>query len=116
LKKAEPRFVVEARLIEPSEIPTPQDIAPYRRALLVNGYNVVRVISGSYQKKKIMAAHWVIEDGRVIEDAKRIKGKTYRMVLEPFADHPELEGERLIMDSDEFKLPLYFELSNSSLK
>jgi hypothetical protein len=52
----------------------------------------------------------VIEDGRVLKDAKREKGKTYRMVLERYDDHPELEGERLIMDSDEFKLPLYYEL------
>jgi len=109
-KKTIKRVVVEARLTDPSVIPTPQDIAPYRRALLVNDYEVVRVISGSYRQQKIMAAHWVIEDGRVLMEAKREKGKTYRMVLERFDDHPELEGERLIMDSDEFKLPLYYEL------
>jgi hypothetical protein len=34
------------------------------------------------------------------------------MVLERFDDHPELEGERLIMDSDEFKLTLHYELRN----
>jgi hypothetical protein len=109
-KKTIKRVVVEARLTDPSVIPTPQDIAPYRRALLVNGYEVVRVISGFYRHKKIMAAHWVIEDGRVLEDAKREKGKTYRMILERFDDHQELEGERLIMDSDEFKLTLHYEL------
>ena len=108
-KKEIERLVVEARLVEPSVIPTPQDIAPYRRALLVNGYDVIRVISGSYRQKKIMVAHWVIEDARVLKDAKREKGKSYKMVLERYDDHPELEGERLIMDSDEFKLPLYLE-------
>ena len=110
LRKAMPRVVVEARLTDLSVIPTPQDIAPYRRALLVNGYEVVRVISGSYRQKKIMAAHWVIEEGQVLKEAIREKGKTYRMVLERYDDHPELEGERLIMDSDEFKLPLFYEL------
>jgi hypothetical protein len=104
--------VVEARLTDPSVMPKPRDIAPYRRALLVNGYEVIRVISGSYRPKKVMAAHWVIEDGQVLEKAKREKGKTYRMVLERFDDHPELEGERLIMDSDEFKLTLHYELRN----
>ena len=112
LKKPIKRAVIEARLTDPSVIPTPQDIAPYRRALLVNGYEVVRVISGAYRQKKIMAAHWVIEDGQVLRDAKREKGKTYRMSLERYDDHPELEGERLIMDSDEFKLPLYYEPRN----
>jgi hypothetical protein len=111
-KKTIKRLVIEARLTDPSIIPTPQDIAPYRRALLVNGYEVVRVVSGSYRQKKIMAAHWVIEDGRVIGEAKREKGETYRMILERFDDHSELEGERLIMDSDEFKLPLYYVLRN----
>ncbi len=110
--KTPKRLVVEARLTEPSVIPSPQDIAPYRRALLVNGYEVVRVISGSYGRRKLMAAHWVIEDAIVLQDAIRQKGKTYRMVLERYDDHPELEGERLIMDSDEFRLPLYYELRN----
>ncbi len=109
-RKAINPLVVEARLMDLSVIPAPQDIAPYRRALLVNGYDVVRVISGAYRQKKIMAAHWVIEEGQVLKDAIREKGKTYRMVLERYDDHPELEGERLIMDSDEFKLPLFYEL------
>lgn len=103
------RLVVEARLTDLAVTPTPQDIVPYRRALLVNGYQMIRVVSGSYRPKKIMVAHWVIEEGRVLTEAKRQKGKTYRMVLERFDDHPELEGERLIMDSDEFKLPLFYE-------
>jgi hypothetical protein len=109
-RKTIQRLVVEARLMDSSAIPAPRDIAPYRRALLVNGYDVVRVISGSYRSKKIMAAHWVIEEGQVLTDAIREKGKTYRMVLEHYDDHPELEGERLIMDSDEFKLTLFYEL------
>jgi hypothetical protein len=109
-RKTIPRVVVEARLTDLSAVPKPRDIAPYRRALLVNGYEVVRVISGSYRQKKIMAAHWVIEEGEVLKEAIREKGKTYRMVLERYDDHPELEGERLIMDSDEFKLPLFYEM------
>ncbi len=76
----------------------------------MNGYEVVRVISGSYRQKKIMVAHWVIEEGQVLKEAIREKGKPYRMVLELYNDHPELEGERLIMDSDEFKLLLFYEL------
>lgn len=109
-RKTVQRLTVEARLTDLSVIPKPQDIAPYRRALLVNGYDVVRVISGSYRQKKIMAAHWVIEEGLILKDAIREKGKSYRLVLERYDDHPELEGERLIMDSDEFKLTLFYEL------
>ena len=109
-KKAAKRLIVEARLTDLSVTPSPQDIAPYRRALLVNGYEVLRVVSGSYRQKKLMAAHWVIEEGKVLPEAAREKGKIYRLVLERYDDHPELEGERLIMDSDEFKLTLFYEI------
>jgi hypothetical protein len=109
-RKTPERLIVEARLTDLSVTPTPQDIAPYRRALLVNGYEVLRVVSGSYRQKKLMAAHWVIEDGNVLPEAVREKGKVYRLVLERYDAHPELEGERLIMDSDEFKLLLYYEI------
>lgn len=109
-RKPLPRVVVEARLTEPSAIPAPQDIAPYRRGLLAQGYEVVKVLAGTYREKKIMAAHWVILDGHVLEEARRARGKVYRLALERFDDHPELEGERITMDSDEFTLPLYYEV------
>ncbi|MCX6992768.1 MAG: hypothetical protein NT011_06450 [Kiritimatiellaeota bacterium] len=104
------RLVLTARPVEFSRIPLPAAIAPYRRALVVNRYDVDRVAEGRYAEKQIMVAHWAIRDGRVLPTAARDKTKTYHLVLEPFDEHPELEGERLIMDSDEFRLPLYYEI------
>ena len=104
------RLVLTARPVEFSRIPLPAAIAPYRRALVVNRYEVELVTEGRYAEKQIMVAHWAIRDGRVLPAALRDKTKTYRLVLEPFDEHPELEGERLIMDSDEFRLPLYYEI------
>jgi hypothetical protein len=104
------RLVLTARPVELSRIPLPAAIAPYRRALVVNRYDVDRVAEGRYAEKQIMVAHWAIRDGRVLPTAARDKTKTYRLVLEPFDEHPELEGQRLIMDSDEFRLPLYYEV------
>ena len=104
------RLVLTARPVELSRIPSPAAIAPYRRALVVNRYDVVLVAAGRYAEKQIMVAHWAIRDSRVLPTAARDKSKTYRLVLEPFDEHPELEGERLIMDSDEFGLPLYYEI------
>lgn len=106
------RLVLTARPVELSRIPLPAAIAPYRRALVVNRYDVDRVAEGRYAEKQIMVAHWAIRDGRVLPTAARDKTKTYRLVLEPFDEHPELEGERLIMDSDEFRLPLYYEIGS----
>ncbi|MDP2989016.1 MAG: hypothetical protein Q8O57_00420, partial [Kiritimatiellota bacterium] len=104
------RLVLTAHPVEFSRIPLPAAIAPYRRALVVNRYDVDRVAEGRYAEKQIMVAHWAIRDGRVLPTAARDKTKTYCLVLEPFDAHPELEGERLIMDSDEFRLRLYYEV------
>lgn len=104
------RLVLTARPVELSRIPLPAAIAPYRKALVVNRYNVDAVAEGQYAAKQVMVAHWAIRDGRVLPKAARDQTKIYRLVLEPFDAHPELEGERLIMDSDEFHLPLYYDV------
>jgi len=104
------RLVLTARPVELSRIPSLAAIAPYRRALIVNRYEVEQVTEGRYAEKQIMVAHWAIRDGRVLPTAARAKTQSYRLVLEPFDEHLELEGQRLIMDSDEFHLPLYYEI------
>jgi hypothetical protein len=106
------RLVVEARVLEPAPIPTPKSILPYRRALFVNEYEVVQVLEGSYEGTKILAAHWVIRDGQVLATAAREPGNVYRMTLEAYDAHLELEGERLVMDSDEFELRLYYDINS----
>jgi len=107
-RKAE-RLVVEARVLQSYAIPTPESILPYRRALLVNEYEVIKVLEGAYDKKKLLVAHWVIRDGQVLETAAREQGSVQRMTLGAYDDHHELEGERLVMDSDEFELRLYYD-------
>lgn len=109
------RLVLTARPVELARIPSPAAIAPYRQALVVNRYDVERIAEGRYAEKQIMVAHWAIRDGQVLPTAARDKTKTYRLVLELFDEHPELEGQRLIMDSDEFRLPLYYEIESEVL-
>lgn len=108
-----PRLALEARLIEASRLPTPESISPYRRALAVNRYRVEKLIEGRYAEAEIMVAHWVIMDGAVLSSARRERDTVQRLTVEPFDGHPELEGERLIMDSDEFHLPLYYDIGNN---
>jgi hypothetical protein len=105
-------LVVEARVLEAAPIPTPRSILPYRRAMLVNEYEVVQVLEGSYEGTKILVAHWVIRDGEVLATAAREAGSVHRMTLEAYDAHPELEGERLVMDSDEFELRLYYDIKS----
>jgi hypothetical protein len=68
-------------------------------------------MEGNCPEREIMAATWSILDGQTLSGAGRSSpGRIFRMSLEPFSDHPELEGERQIMDGDRFDLPLYYEI------
>jgi len=78
----------------------------------VNDYKVVNVLEGSYQESKILVAHWVIRDGKVLNTAVREPGTLHRMTLEAYDEHAELEGERLVMDSDAFDLPLFYDVDS----
>jgi hypothetical protein len=110
--KPSTQLVVEARVLEAAPIPTPKSILPYRRALLVNEYEVVQVLEGSYDGTKLLVAHWVIREGQVLATAERAPGSVHRMTLEAYDAHPELEGERLVMDSDAFELRLYYDINS----
>lgn len=100
---------VRACLIAEPAIPAPASIAPYRRALLAGHYRVEEIISGACKSKEIMAARWAILDGRIVPESAGQAGKERAMRLELFSDHPELDGERLIMEGDRYDLPLYYE-------
>ena len=102
-------IVVDARVTADVPVPTPRDIAPYRNGLLVLEYTVLHVVDGRYDETALLAAHWIIRDATLLDTAARPAGSVIRMTLEPYAAHPELEGERLVMDSDRFDLPLYYD-------
>ena len=104
---------VRARVSADVPLPTPLDIAPYRNGLLVLEYEVLEVLDGNYQSAQILAAHWVIRNSEVLPGAARPAGTIVQMALDPYAAHPELEGERLVMDSDRFDLPLYYDTGST---
>ena len=108
------RMVVEARLTKASDIPAPQAIAPYRHALVVNTYEVVRVREGSYGNRTILVAQWAIRDRRVLPHARKTPGSTHTIIVERYDAHPELEGERLISASDAPDLPLYYDVGTGT--
>lgn len=107
------RLVLDVRLVQAGAIPPPRSIAPYRQALVVNRYEVVTVVSGTYTAREILIAQWAIRDGRVVESARKTPGTVFRLTVEPYDAHAELEGERLIM-SEESPLPLYYDISVQS--
>ena len=107
-------IVVNARVTVDVPLPTPRDIAPYRNGLLVLEYEVLDVIEGRYDETTLLAAHWIIRNATLLDSAARPAGSVVRMRLEPYAAHSELEGERLVMDSDRFDLSLYYDLDTGS--
>ena len=105
------RVVIQAKLTKAGAIPTPQSIAPYRQALVVNTYEILAISEGSYQQRTILVAQWAIRDRRVLADAQKTTGSVHKLTLERYDAHPELEGERLISAGDAPDLPLYYEVS-----
>jgi hypothetical protein len=100
--------VVEARLTHAGPIPSPQSILPYRHALVVNEYEVLKVVEGQYSANRIQVAQWAIRDSKVLSDATKTVGASARLAVERYDAHPELEGERLITDLAASQLPLYY--------
>ena len=110
------RLVVSVRLDRPGPIPTPQEILPYRHALVVNEYTVVEVLQGAYPDRRIQVAQWAIRNSRELADARKIAGAASTLTVDKYDAHPELEGERLISDSAASTLPLYYDVSQPQLR
>jgi hypothetical protein len=102
------RLEITARLRRAGPVPSPQAILPYRHALSVSEYDVVEVRAGAYGQKAIRVAEWVIRGSRIVGSAGKKPGDTFSLIVDPYGAHPELEGERLIADSDASSLPLYY--------
>jgi len=110
-----PVLSAKAKLVSMPVTPAPESIAPYRRALMVGQYQIELVTEGACSNRDVMVAQWAILDGQALNSAQRQereKGREYQLRLEQFSDHPELEGERLIMDSDRFDLPLFYDVGD----
>lgn len=101
-------IVVDARLTAVTRTPTLQSIAPYRQALVVYAYEVVKVHAGINPGPRILVHHWALHNDRTVVPRTRV-GETVRLAVEPFDDHPELQGERVVKDMEESRLPLFYE-------
>ena len=103
-------LVVDAEILETTEIPAPDNIGAYRRALVVNSYLVKKIVDGQYDEEKIVVAEWAVLDRNIVKTYDG-SGGVERLILEKFDDHPELEGERQMMDIFEPDLTQYYRLN-----
>ena len=101
----------DGELIEVSKVPAPGDLGAYRRALVVNRYRVAKPVQGTYSEKEILVAQWAVLDRDVLPETKEFTvGRTAKLNVEKFDQHPELEGERLMMDMFDPDLELYYQV------
>ena len=107
-------LIVEGTLQETTEIPSPDAIGAYSRALVVNTYAVNRVVQGEYGQDRILVAEWAILDRRIIK-SYQAPAQPEQLALEKFTDHPQLEGERQLMDVFEPELEMYYRLPESAV-
>ena len=109
------RVVADVRLRRQVAPPTPESIAPYREGLLALEYDVVQVVEGVLDLPVIAVAHWVIREARLVTGAEREAGELLRLALEPYDARPELEGKRLVLETTDLTLPLYYDVASSEL-
>ncbi len=103
------RITVDAELIEKTPIPALAEIAPYTQTLVVYRYRVHEVLAGSYDRSQMLVAHWGIIEERPAPPGIEI-GERIRLQLDPYAVRDDLEGERLVMELSNMKLPLYYDI------
>jgi hypothetical protein len=82
------RIEVEARPVARSRYPTLAEISPYRDALVVEEWEVVRAIAGDPGSARVQVVRWAILNGEPVAPGEG----TRRLLLEPFAEHPQLES------------------------
>ncbi|HYG76366.1 MAG TPA: PA14 domain-containing protein [Planctomycetota bacterium] len=110
-KRPQPqRLVVDVRLTAVTEVPDPQEIAPYRKALVVNEYAVLKTVSGETSRKTIRVAQWGILDLKKQPLCSAKPGTECRLVLESFSDNPQIKADLLICKLPDSEEELYYDI------
>jgi hypothetical protein len=82
-RESVPRVRVRARLVHRSDLPTLEQIVPYREALVLYEYEVIEVIEGELGAERLRVAHWAILDGNTQGVGSRRPGSTHELMVEP---------------------------------
>jgi hypothetical protein len=86
------RVEVEATLLQRSEVPSLDDIAPYRDAIVMEEYAVRAVLSGALEAKRIRVARWAILGRKELDLAPVGTTQPTPLSLEALADNPQLDS------------------------
>lgn len=103
---------VSAKLIATSPVPTLEMIKPYREGLVLNEYQVEKVLEGKLSAKKIRVTQWAILGGQVLNVPNLSIGSVSELTIEPFEQNTQLSStymsDKLEIDPD---IPLYYDIN-----
>lgn len=103
------RRSVEARVVALTRTPTAAEIRPYEHALVAYEYEVTRTLDGPPLEGRILVLHWGVRNRKPVAPRRRL-GETVHLAIEPYEAHPELEGERVVMDMPDEGRPQFVEV------
>lgn len=86
-----PQVELRGKLLRRSE--SRANIEPYTRALALFEYQVDEVLSGNFKDNRVYVYEWTVMQNKLLPMATRPIGESFKMVLEPFDLHPQLESE-----------------------
>jgi len=101
---------LKGSLVEVTALPKIKQIAPYRRAMIYNCYeldNLSRKMTGS---SHIAVAHWSILDNQYVLGVPEKIGSNYELLVEPYSDNPQIKRERQFNDLSRFDLKLFYDV------
>ena len=111
-RKPPNRIELQAKLVAAAPVPTAQQIAPYRNALIGCDYEVEKVLSGTFEGSKIHVAVWGMLDEKPLEISKPELGKSRRITVELYTDNPQLQNEDLVDPlPDALEATLYYDVT-----
>ncbi len=107
-----PYSKVRVKLLARSQLPTLQQILPYRGALVNSEFEVLETLEGKPLSGRIRVAQWSLLDGRQLPLAPAKPGEEAVLTLEPFEANEQL---RSIMLNDtlepDWDVPQYYDVN-----
>lgn len=101
---------VRVKVLKTSAKLTPQQIAPYDKAVFTVKYKVMQVVEGTLEDKTVYVRHWVVFDGKTVEHVEFAFDPESELLLElvPFDSQEDLKEVTVSDDVSDTDSPLYW--------
>ncbi len=107
------RKIVKAEMLQKTDSPPPEAIAPYRRALVINRYKIKEANDAKLVNQTVQVAEWALLDAKVPTSyAQARPGEILQLNLEPYEAHPQLESERLASEMPSLDEEVFYSVSS----